>query len=126
MDKVSACQRLVDIYFELISWEHHKTRDMYFSINLEFCAGQEPKYVLLHEGYCYEFCDKVSVNEDPFVKFAWNILSGVKGAVDLDDNRGRPLDPWGIYGLKELYEAVPEWEQLVKEAEELFDRVYKS
>lgn len=114
--EVLECQRLVDIYYELIGWEHHKTRDTIFSIDLEFRAGKEPTFFVNHCGYVSEFSEETG---KPISAFKEQMINIIRDAVDLECVPKEDVEMYGCFGLDELQKAVPHWKELVKEAEDI-------
>jgi hypothetical protein len=48
--------RLTEIWYSLISWNHHKDRDCHFYITVDFCAHRQgPVWSANHYGYLKEF-----------------------------------------------------------------------
>jgi predicted ABC-class ATPase len=47
-------KRLIDVYYDLISMDHHKTKDTYFSIETVIRPYEEVQYRACHSGYISE------------------------------------------------------------------------
>lgn len=51
---LTEAQHLIAVYYELISMDHHKTKDNYFSIETVIHPYSEVKYRAFHSGYISE------------------------------------------------------------------------
>ena len=52
-------QTLIDIYYKLISWDHHKSRDLSFIVEVSWRDGK-PSYYAIHEGYINQYSSEVN------------------------------------------------------------------
>lgn len=47
-------QKLIDVYYDLIGTDHHKTRDTYFYVQTIMQPNTPTVYRAVHDGYCHE------------------------------------------------------------------------
>lgn len=64
-----ATTKLIDILTQLSCWDHHKTRDLLWSINVRYDYNKEVRYVLEHEGYIYDIDDVLKPSEREFYSY---------------------------------------------------------
>lgn len=67
-------------YYSLISGEHHKDRDCHWSIETKWSYGNEPRYIVTHNGYVY---DRIEIICDTYEGALVALRNQLKNAVDL-------------------------------------------
>ena len=51
---IGEAQSLIDVYYDLISLDHHKTKDTYFYVQTIMQPNAKVAYRAVHDGYCHE------------------------------------------------------------------------
>lgn len=64
---MSTNKRLAELYYELISQDHHKDRDCHFHIEHRISSYGDDRFSVIHYGYINEFDEEVSSYEEALI-----------------------------------------------------------
>lgn len=74
-------KKLVDMYYDLISWDYHKSRDLCFLVEVSYEDGKLT-YFASHPGYLKEFASDVDSMEEGWEFLNTNLKEAVKEQLD--------------------------------------------
>lgn len=79
---LTEAQHLIAVYYELISMDHHKTKDTYFSIETVIRPYEEVQYRACHSGYISEIGNYgVGPDRATYDEALADLVSEVKGFI---------------------------------------------
>lgn len=117
---IAEIQKLISVYYDIISMDHHKTRDTYFNIETVMQPNEVVRYIANHAGYHNEIGEYGAGPErNTYDEALSDLLEALKGFIKKEQGfalRVLSEDDWDLVDkdmacqrIKILEEQAFEW-----------------
>ncbi len=108
-------EELIGLYWDLISCDHHKTKDSKFYVSKEYSAYDKSEWVAYHDGYISDFYETADTREEAEQAMIRHLKIIIKDQLETTFKAIASPDEWDIYTVgetraKEIQEELKKYD----------------